>query len=198
VEVFLNRRLAELETVSTVADQALVKLAQEGAEGAYIELYARHSRMAKMMVSRIVRNEEDTEDVLQESGLKAFLHLRGFDGRAKFSTWFARICVNSALTLIRTRKNHLSQSLDNLSGMNADDWKYFADKADNPEQSALKSEVVQRIRRAVHALPPTLREVIELRHFSELSIAEVARRSGLSVPGTKSRLLRARKKMSCT
>src|SRR3984885_3871663 len=79
------------------SDETLVAVAKLGDRSAFAELWNRHSRTAFKKVYQIMKNEADAEDVIQEAWMKAFIHLDKFDGRAKFSTWLARIAINSAL-----------------------------------------------------------------------------------------------------
>ncbi len=178
-------------SLTMMADDTLVEMAKAGGHLAYVELCRRHSSMAMRAVQRITRNKEDAEDVLQESLMKAFIHLRSFDGRAAFSTWLMRIAINSALMLIRKRRNHPETSLEgDLEGGQS----YFeiSEPSLNPENHLYQREKEHQLRQAVGRLPPRLRVALELRHAQDASVREVAAVIGISVAATKSRLLRAR------
>ncbi len=84
-----------------VADDLLVSAAQSGDSKAFFELTKRHSRMLLFKAYQITRNWQDAEDVVQDSFMKAFTHLHTFESRSRFSTWFTRIAINSALMWLR-------------------------------------------------------------------------------------------------
>ena len=85
-------------------DEVLVAEAQSGDHLAFVELWTRHSNSAFRVVYRITGNQEDSEDVIQDAWIKAYVHLNTFDGRAKFSTWLTRIAINSALMILRRKQ----------------------------------------------------------------------------------------------
>jgi RNA polymerase sigma-70 factor (ECF subfamily) len=178
------------------SDENLVERAKGGDGSAYAELCRRHSVMATRIIHRIVRNNEDTEDILQEAILKGYLHLEGFDGRAKFSTWFTRISVNCALLLLRKRKSRNAQSLQDFTSGRGGEYLQFSDGSPSPESIALKGQLSMRLNEAIRGLPPALRGVTEIRQSGEFSVREIAGLAGLSVAATKSRLLRARKELA--
>ena len=174
-------------TLALASDEALVISAKAGMHLAYAELCRRHS--TSIFLHRITRSEEDAEDGLQESLLKAFIHLNKFDGRSKFSTWLTRIAINSALMIVRKKRAHPESPFDGdvLSGL------LISGPASNPERHCLERERNLEFRKAVRRLPPLLREATEIRYSEEVSVSEVAARTRASLFATKSRLLRARK-----
>jgi RNA polymerase sigma-70 factor (ECF subfamily) len=179
----VNRQSTDLE---------LVDLAKAGCQDAYVELCNRHRKLAFMVIHRIMKNREDSEDVLQDSLLKAYLHLNGFDGRAKFSTWLTRISINSALMALRKKSARPTQSLDELTELHSDRLPELQCSALDPEARFLEEQLSVQLKQAIQNLPPLLRGVITLRHAGNLSVAEVAVLSGISVSAAKSRLQRAR------
>ena len=106
-------------TLAVASDEAIVISAKAGMHLAYTELCRRHSTSIFRTIFRITRSEEDAEDGLQELLLKAFLHLKKFDGRSKFSTWLTRIAINSALMIVRKKRAHPESPFDGdmLSGL---------------------------------------------------------------------------------
>ena len=86
-------------------DAKLVALAKAGNDDAYAELVKNASPIAIRAIRRILRAEADAEDALQEALIRSYFKLSTFDGRAKFSTWFTRIAINSALMIRRKYKN---------------------------------------------------------------------------------------------
>jgi RNA polymerase sigma-70 factor (ECF subfamily) len=86
------------------SDEKLVAVAKTGQRAAFGELCERHAKKVLRVAHRITRNREDAEDVLQDSFLSAFLHLKDFDGRSRFATWLTRIVINSALAKLRKNR----------------------------------------------------------------------------------------------
>ena len=174
-------------------DAALVARAQAGDQGAFAALVNEYSRKIYRLAKNITQNDEDAEDVLQESFLKAYEHLSGFQGASKFYTWIVRIAVNESLMKLRKRKGDRFVSLDEPVETGEDMVKReIAVWEDNPEQRYSREEMQQILDEAVESLKPDFRTVFMLRDIEELSTEETAEALGISVPAVKSRLLRAR------
>jgi RNA polymerase sigma-70 factor, ECF subfamily len=175
-------------------DDVLIAAARSSDGLAFEELSTRHVRSIRKTVYRIVRNPEDTEDVLQDSLLRAYCNLPEFKGSCKFSTWMTKIAVNSALMLLRKRKARPETSLVRCDA--ADQtvrmWD-IADPSTNIEQGMARQEARNLLSRAVEGLPPIYRGVLEQYHLQEKSMREAADTLGISIPTAKARLFRARR-----
>jgi RNA polymerase sigma factor (sigma-70 family) len=174
-------------------DEALVSAAVGGDLAAFADVCRIYTPRLFHTVYQIVRNREDAEDALQDGFMRAFVHLRSFDGRAQFATWLTRIAINSALMILRKRKYHAEVSID----FDPQDEERFSsweipDAADDQERRLLKSETEEWVRRAVDNLHRTLRVPIELRIVQELSNKEGARLLKITPAAYKSRLARAK------
>jgi RNA polymerase sigma-70 factor, ECF subfamily len=178
--------------IAAATDGVLVGAARVGDCRAFAELWERHSNTAFKMAYRITKNPEDAEDVIQDAWLKAYVHLAAFDGRAKFSTWLTRIVINSALMALRRKRSHPAASLETTDGETWQEWE-IADQKQNVEELYSRHERIERLKGAIRRLQPALRSVVEIHQSSERSVKEIADLAGLSVPATKSRLLRARR-----
>lgn len=174
-------------------DQKLLYAAMGGDLAAFSDLCRLHSPRLFRSIRQITRNHEDAEDALQDALMRAFVHLRSFDGRAQFATWLTRIALNSALMILRKRKHHAAISID--SDPQDDDrfssWE-IADHADDPERRLLKSETAEWMRRAIADLDETPRQAIELWSVQELNTREGARKLNITKAAFKSRLMRAK------
>lgn len=142
---------------------------------------------------RILGNPQDAEDVLQETFIKAFKHLSGFNGRSKLSTWLYRIATNEALMLIRRQKPDFVSIDEPVEDMGADqeplqieDWCCL------PEKELLSSEARVYLDKAIDKLPANLRVAFVLRDIQGLSTQETAEVLDLSETAVKTRLSRAR------
>ena len=100
----LAARSALQEVVGT-KEAMLLATAKSGETAALDTLYRAHAEKLFRTVHRITRNREDAEDAVQDSLLRAFVHLKSFDGRSTFSTWLTRIGINSALMILRKKRN---------------------------------------------------------------------------------------------
>ena len=180
-------------TLAGADESILVDRARAGDDTAFTELLNRYERKILRLAKNITQNDEDAEDVLQETFLKAYSHLDKFKGDAKFYTWIVRIAVNEALMKLRKRKSDKSVSLDEQLDTGEDFVpREIAVWEDNPEQSYSRDEMKDILDKAVEALPPIFRSVFVLRDIEEMSTEETADALGISIPAVKSRLLRAR------
>jgi RNA polymerase sigma-70 factor, ECF subfamily len=174
------------------ADAGLVAEAQSGNLEAFEELVRRHSRLIYRALIAILGNPADAQDAMQNTLLSAFKHIKGFQGRSKFSTWLVSIARNTALQ--RLRRGRDFESLDEGVLDEERDFRPRQVRAwqDSPEQFYSKAEMRQLVERGILALPASYRTVVMLRDIEQLSTDEVARQLGLSVPAVKTRLLRGR------
>jgi RNA polymerase sigma-70 factor (ECF subfamily) len=174
-------------------ESGLVAKAREGDLAAFNELVQRYDRKIFRLAKHITQNDEDAEDVLQETFLKAFEHLGDFQGQSKFYTWIVRIAVNESLMKLRKRKSDRTVPLDEPVDTGEDTVvREIAVWEDNPEQRYSREELSNILEEAVETLRPAFRTVFVLRDIEELSTEETAEALGISVPAVKSRLLRAR------
>jgi RNA polymerase sigma factor (sigma-70 family) len=181
-----------LPILQSTDDEMLVAAAKMGDHSAFSELWNRHSKRAFNTMYRITKNRQDAEDGLQEAFLKAFVHLKNFDGRSTFSTWLTRISINSALMILRKKRAHPEASME--WSIDGETWRELevADKGANIEEHYANSEAEFHLKRAIDRLRPPLRKVIEIQRSHGLPVREIAEVAGISVAATKSRLLRAR------
>ncbi|HXG34624.1 MAG TPA: RNA polymerase sigma factor [Bryobacteraceae bacterium] len=174
-------------------EEALVARAQAGDAQAFAELVERYERKIFRLARHITGNDEDAEDVLQETFLKAYENLPGFQGQSKFYTWLVRIAVNEALMKLRRRKTAKVVSLDETIDTGEETMaREIAVWEDNPEEQYSREELRRILEEAIESLAPLYRTVFVLRDVDELSTEETAEALGISVPAVKSRLLRAR------
>jgi RNA polymerase sigma-70 factor, ECF subfamily len=185
-------------TITNTQDAApdelsLVTRAREGDTSAFNDLVRRYDRKIYRLAMNITQNAEDAEDVLQETFLKAFEHLGGFQGNSKFYTWLVRIAVNEALMKLRKRKSDRTVPLD--EPVDTGDETVVREIAvwdQDPETKYSQEELGGILKEAVESLRPAFRTVFVLRDIEELSTEDTAQALGISVPAVKSRLLRAR------
>jgi RNA polymerase sigma-70 factor (ECF subfamily) len=171
----------------------LVAKAKAGDAQAFTDLVNQYERKIYRLAKHITQNDEDAEDVLQETFLKAYEHLDNFQGNSKFYTWVVRIAVNESLMKLRKRKSDRTVPLDEPVDTGEEMvTREIAVWEDNPEQRYSRDEIQEILDKAVEGLKPDFRTVFMLRDIEELSTEETAETLGISIPAVKSRLLRAR------
>ncbi len=176
-------------------DIFLVAAAKDGDHQAYAELCRRYSKQILRTILRITHNVADAEDMLQETLLKAYVHIGTFEGRSAFSSWLTRIAINSALMLSRKKHSHPEYSLE--SGVDGDDFKLPepTETANNPEEACIVNAFKNECIRAIRYLSPNIRVVVQIRYREDASIAQIAKMLGISEAAVKTRLLRAKSKI---
>jgi RNA polymerase sigma-70 factor (ECF subfamily) len=176
-----------------VTDERLVAAAKSGDTGAFDELCKRHARKMFRITHRITRNRENAEDAVQECLLNAFIHLRSFDGRSRFSTWLTRIAVNAALMKLRkNRAGHEVPIEEPFETGGLPPEHRLTDPSLNPEERYAKSEREAILRDAIAKLRPRIRKTLEIYQLQERSLDETAEILGISVTAAKARLFQAR------
>lgn len=177
-------------------DAELVERLKAGDQAAYAQLVEDNASRIYRLALRMMGNEADAEDVLQETFLSAFKAIDRFEARSSLSTWLYRIASNAALMRLR-RKEPDQVSVD--EPLERDDGemmpRQFFDFCCLPEDDLLRDEARAEMARAVEELPPTLKSVFVLRDIEGLSTEETATALDLSISAVKSRLMRARLKL---
>ena len=170
-----------------------MRLACRGEKEQFAELVRRHQRIVFRIVQGILANLADTEEVLQESFLKAYTHLGEFRGQSQFRTWLIRIAINEAKMRLRKYRpgqhdsiNETDREGEEIAPRDLRDWD------PNPEERLRETELASLLERAIRALPRGYREVFLLRDVEQMSTEEAAETLEISVSAAKTRLRRAR------
>lgn len=180
---------------ATDDDSALLAGLRAGDEKAYETLVRDHGGRMLAVAKRLLRDEDDARDAVQDAFLSAFRGIERFEGGARLSTWLHRIVVNAALMKLRTRRRKPEEPLDPLLPRFLEDghmarpagpWREPSDVA--LERRELRQLVLDRI----GELPETYRTILLLRDVEELDTEEAARALGISTGAVKTRLHRAR------
>jgi RNA polymerase sigma-70 factor (ECF subfamily) len=177
-----------------LTDLAAVAQARSGDTDAFRVLVERHSRSLFRLAFRMTGNEQDAEDVVQESFLRAYRRLGQFDDRASFGTWLYRIATNCSLDLVRLRKRR-SESAAPADSEMEDPVLSLPSNDPTPERAALSSEVRDRVSEAMKDLSPTERTAFVLRHFEGMCMEDVSRILGCQAGAAKHSVFRAVQKL---
>jgi RNA polymerase sigma-70 factor (ECF subfamily) len=188
-------------TENTVLDQrqtdaALVAKAQAGDVGAFGELVSRYSRTVYGVVSRMVTDRDDVDDIAQEVFVLAYRYIGSFRREAEFSTWIYRIAVNTTIKQMKRAKARQASSIDDPATGLAD--VLVSSEAERPERIAERKARNEALRRAVLELPEKHQAVVVLHYFENLGCDEIARVLECSVGTVWSRLHYACKRLQVT
>ncbi len=173
------------------SDAAVVARVRAGDSDAFRLLVERHSRTIFRLAYRMVGNEPDADDVVQETFLRAYRRLDRFEARANFGTWLYRIAVNCSLDLLRQRPRRP----DELPREEPDETAAVADEKASPERMAFGTEVQAKVSSALGSLTEAERAAFLLRHCEGQSIEEIGQVLGLRTSATKHAVFRAVQKM---
>jgi RNA polymerase sigma factor (sigma-70 family) len=176
-----------------MTDGTLVAEAKNGRQEAFEILCERASRQILRTTYRITQNREDAEDARQDAFLKAFVHLKSFDGRSSFSTWLTRIAINSALMALRKKRTCREISMENFADRNETNlaWE-IPDHGPSPEKRFEEQERERLLWDAIGQLRPSVRKVVEFQLAQDCPMRKTAGKIGISVCAAKSRLFHAK------
>lgn len=174
-------------------DQALVERAQQGDKRAFGMLVEKYQRKLARLLSRMVRDQAEVEDVVQESFIKAYRALPNFRGDSAFYTWLYRIGINTA-------KNYLvsmGRRPQVLNDVEIEDAENFEDAnelrtSETPESELMTKEIGKTVNETIAGLPEELRVAITLRELEGLSYEEIATLMECPIGTVRSRIFRAR------
>jgi RNA polymerase sigma-70 factor (ECF subfamily) len=170
----------------TLTDEDIVLRVCAGEHSLFELLMRRHNGRVYRTARAILRDDGEAEDVMQDAYVRAFEHLKDFEGRARFSTWLTRIAVHEALARVRRSKRF--ESLD----AHTEEPSMSTNPGSSPEQQTSDVEMRALLERAVEALPDEFRAVFVLRTVEGMTGAEVAECLGIGEDTVKTRLFRAR------
>lgn len=168
-----------------VDDRNLVRRIQDGDMHAFRHLIRQYERLVVHMVSRVVRNESEREELCQDVFLKVFNSLGSFAFQSKLSTWIATIAYRHAL-------NHLRRAKMTMTDLPLDDSLTVFINPETPESLAVEGDLNVQIRGLIDRLPMQYRTIVTLYHLEEMSYAEIGAIMELPEGTVKSYLFRAR------
>jgi RNA polymerase sigma-70 factor (ECF subfamily) len=173
-----------------------------GEQAAYRRFVELNSANVYNVALKLLGDDQEAEDVLQETFLSAFQAIDRFEGRSQLSTWLYRIAYNAGLMRLRKRDRMTTFSLDQPLGKTdeepAVETRFLVDWSAVPDDQLLTAEARQEMDRAIAELPESLRSAFVLRDIQGLSGAETAEVLGITVQAVKSRLHRARLRLRDT
>ena len=174
-------------------DQLLVERAQQGDKKAFGMLVEKYHRKLGRLLSRMIRDQAEVEDVVQESFIKAYRALHNFRGDSAFYTWLYRIGINTAKNYLvsQGRRPQVMQEVEIEDVENFDDG-FEMRTMDTPETALMTKQIAQTVNDTVASLPEELRTAITLRELEGLSYEEIATLMQCPIGTVRSRIFRAR------
>jgi RNA polymerase sigma-70 factor (ECF subfamily) len=178
-------------------DQQLVERAQRGDKRAFELLVLKYQRKLQRLLSRLVRDPGEVEDVTQEAFIKAYRALPNFRGDSAFYTWLYRIGINTAKNYLVAsgRRAPTSTGFDNEEAESFEDAEALRETA-TPENLLMGRQIGDTINRAMDALPEDLRTAITLREIEGLSYEDIAGVMNCPIGTVRSRIFRARESIA--
>ena len=177
------------------SDSVAVARVKAGDGDAYRALVERHSRSVFRLAYRMTGNEQDAEDVVQETFLRAYKQLHRYEARASFGTWLYRIASNYSLDLMRSRARHPQVAIEESAAPGTDALGAVASDAPGPDRLLFGDEVQRAVAATLKGLSQQERTAFVLRHFEGQSIEEIGSSLGLSGNATKHSIFRAVQKL---
>jgi len=174
-------------------DQKLVERVQRGDKAAFDLLVAKYQRKIFRLLSRLIRDAAEVEDVAQEAFIKAYRALPNFRGESAFYTWLYRIAINTAKNWLvsQGRRAPTSTETDIEDAETFDDGEHLRD-LNTPDAMLLTRQVADAVNRAIERLPEDLKTAIVLRELEGLSYEEIAETMNCPIGTVRSRIFRAR------
>jgi RNA polymerase sigma-70 factor, ECF subfamily len=178
-------------------DQQLVERAQRGDKRAFELLVLKYQRKLQRLLSRLVRDPGEVEDVTQEAFIKAYRALPNFRGDSAFYTWLYRIGINTAKNYLVAsgRRAPTSTGFDNEEAESFEDAEALRETA-TPENLMMGRQIAATINKAMDALPEDLRTAITLREIEGLSYEDIAGVMNCPIGTVRSRIFRARESIA--
>lgn len=174
-------------------DRAILERIRAGDRSACDDCIRQHATGVYRLALRLMRNEAEAEDVMQETFLNAFKGIGRFDGRSELRTWLYRIAYNAAMMRLRRAQPEfvsVDEALEPEDGTPLP--RQLFDWSRVPEQDLEKAELRAEMEKAIQEMPEKLRSVFVMRELEELSTEETAQALGMKAESVKTRLHRAR------
>ena len=172
-----------------ISNSELVKKSQLGDKAAFEQLVIRHQDLVFSLAYKLTGNREMANDVAQEAFIRAWKAIEKFRGDSTFSTWIYRITVNTAWTLRKKAKKHITLNIDDTYEP------IVIDEKKDPELVAINSDLSSVLINALDKIPIEQRIIVELKNIEGRSHKEIADYLGISVTAAKVRLHRAHQKL---
>jgi len=179
--------------MSREEDAEVIRCILDGDKEAFSKLQNKYKYIVSAIVRKVIRDEDDVDDLTQETFIKAYRAISTFNFDYAFSSWLYKIASNACIDFLR-KKRYYTVSLSRPMDPNNPDYIFEVEDTNSlPDIELIKSEKAEVVEAAIAALPEKYRTIINLRHSEELDYAEIAERLKLPLGTVKVNLFRARK-----
>lgn len=174
-------------------DLAVVNRAKEGDQAAFTELLERYREPVYYMLLKMVKNNDDADDLTMEAFGKAFNRIHQYSPDYSFSTWLFKIATNNCIDFIRKKRVYLTSLDHSYTNEDGVGVSIEVDSGElDPEEVFMRQQKVKTMQNVVEKLKPHYRELVVKRYFEELSYDEIATELNLPLGTVKAQLFRAR------
>lgn len=187
-----DKEKRESASESSMEDDKLVAAAVEGDENAYAQLVDKYQRALFFHISKMVKDRNQIEDLVQEAFMKAFGNLKSYNTDYAFSTWLYRIATNHTIDYLRKRKLQTLSIDEPQKTKDGDLEMQLPDESFVTDREIIRKQRKNIINNAIDNLPDKYREVIRMRHMEEKSYQEIAEVLALPLGTVKAHIFRAR------
>jgi RNA polymerase sigma-70 factor (ECF subfamily) len=174
------------------SDLDLIEEFRKGDQCSFEELLSRYSNKVFSLASRLTRNTEDAEEVLQDVFVTVHRKIASFEGKSSFSSWLYRVTVNAAFMKLRKRRQDLSVPLEDVIQQPHAVAALKSPETAFVDAQSIRNQMLEALESAIRKLPDDYRPVFILRDVDGLTSREVSKILDLTVPAVKSRLHRSR------
>lgn len=182
----------ENASASSLEDDALVEQAIGGSKQAYKQLVDKYGRAIYFHILKMIRDQEQVDDLVQETFVKAFDNLNSYSTSYAFSTWLYRIATNHTIDYLRKKKLKTLSIDEPLKTRDGGMQMQLPDESAETDRRIIRKQRQKIVQKAIDELPPKYRKVIEMRHMEEKSYQEIAEVLDLPLGTVKAHIFRAR------
>lgn len=174
-------------------EQVAILLAKDGNESAFRELYENHYQLVYRLAYRYSRSEQDAEDIMQDTFIKAFKGIKKFDFNisTNFSAWIYQIGYHCSMDYLRKRKKRRADRIESLTGFHSEP----ESQDSSPEATAIAHQTMSQVKSALGILSPKQRVIFDLRHIQHKALKDISDRLQCSQSTVKKQLQRAVSKL---
>ncbi|MDP4175256.1 MAG: RNA polymerase sigma factor [Bacteroidota bacterium] len=188
---FIREKLQQLD--HTVSDEQIIDGVISGRKNIYEVIMRRYNQRLFRIGHAYLQDEEEIEDLIQSTYIKAYEQLDRFENRSKFSTWLIRIFINEALQRVKQKKRYSTISEEELESRSISEKYYFREiDMNSPYRQTINNELREVLEKAVDGLPEKYKAVFIMREIEEMSISETSQCLNISESNVKVRLNRAK------